>query len=83
MLKKDPTNCRIIYNLVDKHPDYTYLGFTISKASGYYVHVYYKTTSVYSAELEHALTAAIDESATAIFRIKRFLKFKYLDMDTI
>ena len=63
--------------------EYKYLGRAISKKDGYYVHVYCKTTMSYSAELEAALNNGIQESENAIFRIKRFLKLKYLNLDNI
>ena len=82
-LVKDPTACKVIYTMAEKRPFYKYAGYTISKENGYYVHIYFKTTSPHAAELEKALQAAVDESKNAVFRIKRFLKFRYLDMDNI
>lgn len=79
----DITNCKIMYNMVDKHPDFQYLGYTISKENGYYVHIYLRKSATYHDDLITALQNAIEESATAGFRIKRFLKFRYLDMNNI
>ena len=82
-LSYDWTNCKLIYNMVDKNSNFTYLGYTICKENGYYVHIYLRNNSVYHDDLNTALTTAIKESADATFKIKRFLKFKYLDMDNI
>jgi hypothetical protein len=83
-LKEDLTNCRTIYYMAEnRKSEYKYLGRAISKKDGYYVHVYCKTTMSYSAELEAALNNGIQESENAIFRIKRFLKLKYLNLDNI
>lgn len=83
-LKTDLTNCRTIYYMAEKrNTTYKYLGRAVSKENGYYVHVYCKTTSPYAAEIEAALNDAIVESTNAGFRIKRFLKFRYLNMDNI
>ena len=82
-LKLDLTNCKIIYQMTESDSSYKYVGRVISKVNGYYVHIYYKTTSLYAAEIRVALDNAVIESANAQFRIKRFLKWKYLDMDNI
>ncbi len=79
----DITNCKVVYNLVDKNNNYQYLGYTINKENGYYVHIYLRNNSIYHDDLKIALSAAIKESKDAVFRIKRFLKFKYLNMDNI
>ncbi len=82
-LEQDPTSCKVIYNLVDKNTNYQYIGYTISKENGYYVHIYLRNNSLYHDDLNIALKDAVKESAGAIFRVKRFFKFKYLDMDNI
>jgi len=80
---KDLSNCKLIYNMVDKNPDFEYLGYTICRENGYYVHVYVRKSAKEYSDLKTALNNGIQESANAIFRIKRFLKFAYLDMDNI
>jgi len=83
-LKTDLTNCRTIYYMAEKRNTiYKYLGKAVSKEHGYYVHVYCKTTTPHADEVEIALSNAIQESVNASFRIKRFLKFKYLNMENI
>lgn len=82
-LRYDWTNCKLIYNMVDSNSNYQYLGYTICKENGYYVHIYLRNNSAYHDDLDIALKNAVKESADASFRIKRFLKFKYLNMDNI
>lgn len=83
-LKEDLTNCKTMYYMAEKRSNtYKYLGRVISKENGYYVHIYCKTTASYSAALETALNDAIVYSGNTHFRIKRFVKLKYLDMDNI
>ena len=82
-LSYDWTNCKVIYNMVVTNPDFKYLGYTITKENGYYVHIYLRNKSEYHDDLNTALSTAIKESNEATFNIKRFLKFKYLDMDNI
>ena len=82
-LIKDLTSCKVIYTMVDKNSNFEYLGYMTSKENGYYVHIYLRKNSEYHDDLKVALTNAVKVSTEAIFRIKRFLKFKYLDMDNI
>ncbi len=83
LLAKDLSNCKLVYNMVDKNPDFEYLGFTTCRENGYYVQVYIHKTSPHYEELKTALNNGIKESANAVFSIKRFLKFKYLNMDNV
>ncbi|HMV15338.1 MAG TPA: hypothetical protein PKK18_10855 [Chitinophagales bacterium] len=82
-LKQDLSNCKTIYEYAESDSTYKYVGKVISKVNGYYVHIYFNTKSSYAKDVETALNNAVTESANAQFRIKRFLKLKYLDLENI
>jgi hypothetical protein len=64
--------CKVIYNMVDTNPDFKYLGYTITKENGYYVHIYLRNKSAYHDDLNTALLTAIKESNEAVFKSNDF-----------
>lgn len=82
-LNHDPTNCGIMYKIMENHPEFRYIGNTICKENGYYVHIYINSKSPNATVLEAALKDAVEESHTVQLNVKRFLKFKYLNMENI